>query len=46
MHECLIEVFSLEGRHASIFSRFSIEYQVDGEEGATEDTGAVEESLA
>jgi hypothetical protein len=46
VHECIIEIFAFKWWHASIFSRFPIEYQIDGEEGTTEDTRTVEESLA
>ena len=46
MQEGVVEILTLKGWHAAIFSCLSIEDHIDGKEGSAEDAGAVKQALS
>jgi hypothetical protein len=45
VHECLVEVFSLELWHSPIFTGFAVEDEVCGDDGSSNKSSTVEETL-
>lgn len=45
VHESVVEIRALERRHAAIISRFAVEDQINSNQGAAEDAGAVKQTL-
>ena len=45
VHKGFVQVFALKRRHASIFSGFSVENEVDRDKRGAKNTGTIEETL-
>ena len=45
VQESVVQVGAFKGRHAAIFSGFAVEDEVDGKQGTTENSTAIDEAL-